>query len=55
MYIWVKKCHFGNFSKRAGIADSFGTDPQKVLIEIEKLFIFWVGMNIYGYWKAELD
>ena len=53
IYVRVKKCHFGNFSERAGMAGLVSTGTQKVLIGIEKLFLFWVGMTIYGYYSRQ--
>jgi hypothetical protein len=46
LHAWVKKCHFGNFSERAGMAVPCYCGPQKCIIAFEKLFLFWVPMNI---------
>ena len=40
LHAWVKKCHFGNFSERAGLAVPCWRCPQKCIIAIEKLFLF---------------
>ena len=41
-----KKCHFGNFSEWAGMAEPCYVGPQQSLTGIEKLFLSWVPMNI---------
>jgi hypothetical protein len=46
LHAWVKKCHFGNFSERAGMAVPCSCGPQKCIIAFKKLFLFWVPMNI---------
>jgi hypothetical protein len=38
LHAWVKKCPFGNFSERAGMA--MLVQPSK--IGFEKFFLFWV-------------
>ena len=37
---------FGNFSERTGMALPCQSIPQKVIVGMEKLFLFWVDMNI---------
>ena len=51
----VKKCYFGNFSERAGMAVPCQCGPQKCIIAFEKLFLSWVPMNIQNDWKAKLE
>ena len=55
LHAWVKKCHFGNFSERAGMAVPCQCGPQKCIIAFEKFFLFWVPMNIQKDWKAKLE
>ena len=43
----VKKCYFGNFSERAGMAVPCWCGPQKCIIAFEKIFLFWVPVNRY--------
>ena len=50
LHAWVKKCHFGNFLERTGMAC-----PQKCIIAFENFFLFWVLMNIQKDWKAKLE
>jgi hypothetical protein len=48
-HAWVKKCHFGYFSyisQLAGLAMPCQCSPQKVIVAIEKFFLFWAPMNI---------
>jgi hypothetical protein len=40
LHAWVKKCHFGNFSERPGMALLCYCGPQKCIIAFEKLFCF---------------
>ena len=51
---WVKKCHFVNFSERAGTAVSRQFGPQKCIIVFEKFFLFQMPMNIQEDWRAKL-
>ena len=55
LHAWVKKCHFGNFSEKAGMAVPCQCGPQKCILAFEKLFLFWVPMNIQKDWKAKLE
>ena len=55
LHAWVKKCHFGNFSERAGMAVPCLCGPLKCIIGIENFFLFWVPMNIQKDWKAKLE
>ena len=54
-HAWVKKCHFGNFSERAGMAMPCQFGPQKLIIAFEKFFLFWMPMNIQKDWKTKLE
>ena len=51
----VKKCHFGNFSERAGMAVPCQCSPQESLGGSEKFFLHWVPMNSQQCWKAKLE
>ena len=51
----VKKCHFGNFSERAGMAVPCQCSPQESLGGSEKFFLHWVLMNPQQCWKAKLE
>ena len=51
----VKKCHFGNFSARAGMAVPCQCSPQESLVGSEKFFLHWVPMNSQQCWKAKLE
>ena len=44
LHAWVKKCHFGNFSERAGMAVPCKCCHQKRIIAFETFFLFWVPM-----------
>ena len=55
LHAWVKKCHFGNFSEKAGMAMPCQCGPQKCIIGFEKFFLFWVPMNIQKDWEAKLE
>jgi hypothetical protein len=46
LHALVEKCHFGNFSERAGMAIPFKCGLQKRIIAFEKFFLIWVPMNI---------
>ena len=51
----VKKCHFGNFSERAGMAVPCQCGPQEFLTGIQKFFLFWVPINPQKDWKVKLE
>ena len=51
----IKKCHFGKFSKWAGMAVPCQSGPQQSLTGIKKIFWFWVPINPQKDWKAKLD
>ena len=55
LHAWVKKCHFGNFSERAGMALPCQCGPQKCIIAFEKFVLFWLSMNIQEDWRAKLE
>ena len=54
-HAWVKKCHFGNFSERGGMAVPCQCSPQESLTGVEKFFLLWRRMNSYKQWKAKLE
>ena len=51
----VKKYHFGNFSEWAGMAVPCQVGPQESLTGIEKLFLFWMLIDIQKDWKLKLE
>ena len=51
----VKKCHFGNFLERAGMAAPCQCSPQESLVGSEKFFLHWVPMNSQQCWKSKLE
>ena len=46
LHAWVKKCHFGNFSERAGMAMPCYCGPQKCIKHFKKM-LFVMGANEY--------
>ena len=51
----VKKCHFGYFSERAGMAVPCQCSRQESLGGSEKFFLHWVPMNSQQCWKPKLE
>ena len=51
----VKKCHFGYFSERAGMAVPCQCSRQESLGGSEKFFLHWMPMNSYQCWKPKLE
>ena len=41
----IKKCHFGKFPDRAGMAVPCWFGPQESLTGFQKIFLFWVPSN----------
>ena len=50
----IKKCHFGNFSDRAGMAWHCQCGPQESLTGFQKFFLLLVPMISQHCWKAKL-
>jgi hypothetical protein len=42
LHAGVKKCHFGNFIDRAGMAVPCQYGPQEFLAGFQKIFLLWV-------------
>ena len=55
LHAGVKKCHFGNFSDRAGMAVQCQCGPQESLTGFQKFFLHWVPMNSQQCQKAKLE
>ena len=53
LHAWLKKCHFVNFSERAGMAMFCQYRPQESLAGFQRFLLFWV--PIQQCWNAKLE
>ena len=54
-HAWIKKCHFSNFSERAGMAEPCQSGSQESLTGFQKFFLFWVPLSSQQCWEARLE